>query len=522
MDPMRVAPLAAVLLCFGLPSRSQSPDLEQTIESIQTAIQSGDQSAASQLLAEAFALYPNEGALFNLRGVIRAQRSELAEARADFQQAVHLAPALTPAWQNLGRACQLTTDRDSSATSCAVDAWQHVLRERPADAEARTALVTLYEWQGKFADSLREMERLPAGEASRSALLALRCADLQGLQRSQEAAQTAQRLVRAADFSEADVISIFPVLDANRNAALVVTLVAALDAGNHASAATLRRLAVAYVQLNRLPDARQTLERVAALEPTNPRHLLELARIAHLSHDLEGCLGYLAHARDLTPNDARVHFLFGEVTVEMELPLEARQSLQKALAIDPQNPDYNYAMGALLLSAGNAGDAIPYFTKYVAALPNDSRGHFALGAAYFATADYDQCRSQMLGIAKDPKTQAGAAYFLGRVASVEEKYAEASLYLERAIQLLPSFAEGYAELAHVRLRQDRFETARETISRALALDPDSFHANSLLLALYQRTHDSRAAEQSTHLQKLDAERSRRRELMLRSIEVKPF
>jgi cytochrome c-type biogenesis protein CcmH/NrfG len=128
----------------------------------------------------------------------------------------------------------------------------------------------------------------------------------------------------------------------------------------------------------------------------------------------------------------------------------------------------------------------------------------------------------MLGIAKDPKTQAGAAYFLGRVASVEEKYAEASLYLERAIQLLPSFAEGYAELAHVRLRQDRFETARETISRALALDPDSFHANSLLLALYQRTHDSRAAEQSTHLQKLDAERSRRRELMLRSIEVKPF
>src|SRR3984885_982559 len=144
MDPMRVAPLAAVLLCFGLPSRSQSPDLEQTIESIQTAIQSGDQSAASQLLAEAFARYPNEGALFNLRGVIRAQRSELAEARADFQQAVHLAPALTPAWQNLGRACHPTRDRASSATSCAVDAWQHVLRERPADAEARTALVTLY------------------------------------------------------------------------------------------------------------------------------------------------------------------------------------------------------------------------------------------------------------------------------------------------------------------------------------------------------------------------------------------
>jgi tetratricopeptide (TPR) repeat protein len=244
--------------------------------------------------------------------------------------------------------------------------------------------------------------------------------------------------------------------------------------------------------------------------------------MAHLSHDLEGCLGYLAHARDLTPNDARVHFLFGLVTVEMELPLEARQSLQKALAIEPQNPDYNYAMGALLLSAGNAADAVPYLTKYVAALPQDSRGHFALGAAYFASADYDQCRSQMLSIGKDSKTEAGAAYFLGRVARVEENYDEASLYLERAIKLLPSFAEGYTELAHVRLRQDRFEAARETIDRALALDPESFHANSVLLALYQRTHDSHAVEQAARLQKLDAKRSERRELMLRSIEVKPF
>src|ERR1700729_2981623 len=177
MDPMRVAPLAAVLLSFVVPSRSQSPDLEQTLESIQTAIQNGDQPAASKLLAEAFARYPKEAALFNLRGVVHAQRSELTEAREDFQQAVRLAPALTPAWRNLGRACQFVTDRDSSATSCAVGAWQHVLRERPTDAEARTALITLYEWQGKFADSLREMEALPAGEASRSALLALRCAD---------------------------------------------------------------------------------------------------------------------------------------------------------------------------------------------------------------------------------------------------------------------------------------------------------------------------------------------------------
>jgi tetratricopeptide (TPR) repeat protein len=524
MGPMRVVSLAALVCSTLLAFGSQNAPIERTIESIQAAIENGDQPGASRLLADALSRYPNEAGLLNLRGIIHAQRSELASARADFQQAVRLSPGLIPAWRNLGRACQLMTD--PSAASCAIAAWQHVLRAAHEDAEAQSALATLYEWQGKFADSLHELEQLPPAEASHSPLLAVRCADLEGLQRSGEAAETARQLVRAPGFSEADAAAIFPVLESPpksvQRAALVVALVEALDAQNKASAASLRRLAVAYEQLNRLPDARKTLEHVFSLDPTNPQHLLELARIAHLSHDLEGCLGYLAHARDLTPNDSRVHFLFGLVAIEMELPLEARKSLEKALALDPQNPDYNYSMGGFLLSAGKPADAVPRFATYVAAHPQDPRGHFALGAAYFASADYEQCRSQMLGIVQNPNTQAGAAYFLGRVESAEGNYDQALAYLEKAIKLLPSFAEGYTELARVRLRQGRLEAAHTAIGRALELDPDSYQANSTLLAFYQRTHDPRAEQQAARLQSLDAERSRKLDLMLRSIEMRPY
>ena len=522
MGPMRVAALAGVLLCALLPLRSQNRDVDRTIESIQSAMENGDRSGASRLLAEALARYPRQAGLFNLRGVIHAQRSEVAEARADFQEAVHLSPELTPAWQNLARACQLMSDRDAAAISCAAGAWEHVLRARPADAEAKASLATVYEWQGKFADSLREMEKLPPEEASRPALMALRCGDLAGLGRAQEAAQAAESLARAADFSEADADAIFPVLESTRSADLIVTLVQALDARGKASAGSLRHLAVAYEQLNRLPDARQTLERVAVADPGNPRHLLELARIAHLAHDLEGCLGYLGHARDLTPEDARIHFLFGLVAVELELPVEARRSLDKALALDPKNPEYNYAMGGVLLSGGSGAESVPFFAKYVAALPGESKGHLALGAAYFASMDYDRCRAEMLGIAKDPKTEAGAAYYLGRVARMEENYDEALGYLERAIKLVPSFAEAYTELARVRIGQGQLAAARTAVDRALALDPESFLANSALLTVLQLTHDSGAAQQAARLRTLDAERSRRRELLLRTIEVKPY
>ena len=522
MGAMRVAAIAGVLLCAAWSLPGQNRDVQRTIESIQSAMENGDAPGASRLLTEALARYPREAGLFNLRGVIHAQRSEVAEARADFQRAVDLSPGLTPAWQNLARACQIMSDRDSAAISCAAGAWGQVLRALPDDSEARASLATVYEWQGKFADSLRELQKLPQQEASRSPLLALRCGDLAGQHRTQEAAVTAANLARAADFSEADAESIFPVLESTRSADLIVTLVEALDARGNASADSLRRLAVAYEQLNRLTDARRTLERVAVADPKNPRHLLELARIAHLSHDLEGCLGYLGHARDLTPDDARIHFLFGLVAVEMELPVEARRSLDKALAIDPKNPEYNFAMGGVLLSGGSGAESVPYFTKYVAARPDDPKGHLALGAAYFAALDYDRCRAEMLGIAKDPKTEAGAAYYLGRVARMEENYDEALRYLDRAIKLVPSSAEAYTELARVRIGQGQLAAARTAADRALALDPDNFQANSALLTVMQLTHDRGAAQQAAHLRTLDAERSRRRELLLRTIEVRPY
>jgi tetratricopeptide (TPR) repeat protein len=496
--------------------------LGSTIESIQAAIESGDRPGASRLLSEALAQHPREAGLFNLRGIVHAQQQELAAARADFQQAVRLAPALTPAWQNLGRACQLLSESDSSAMACAAGAWEHVLRALPSDIEARASLATVLEWQGKFADSLREIDKLPPAETSRSALQALRCGDLAGLHRAPEAVELAQRVARAPDFTEADAESIIPVLESTHSADVVVILVQALDAGGNASVASLRHLAAAYEQLNRIPDAIQTLERVAVRDPKNTEHLMELARLAHLAHDLEGCLKYLGHARDLTPNDGRIHFLFGLVAIEMELPVEARRSLDKALALDPNNPDYNYAIGALLLSASNSTESIPYFTKYVAVRPADGRGHFALGAAYFDTMDYDRCRTQMLGIAKDPKTEAGAAYFLGRVARMEEKYDEAVSYLDKAIKLAPSFAEAHTELARVYTARNEPAPARAAADRAVALDPTSFQANSALLAVLQLTHDPGVEKQAAHLRTLDADRSRRRELLMRTIEVKPY
>lgn len=518
----RVARSIALLVLSILPARSQGPTIEKTLLAIQGSMQAGHQAEALQQIETALARFPKAAGIYNLRGIIHAQREELPQARADFQQALKLSPGLTPAWQNLARACQLTPGQDAAAVACAVSAWQHVLLARPTDIEARASLATVYEWQGKFADSLRELERLPENETARSSLLALRCGDLAGLGRTQEALASAQKLLQSPDFSEADAGSIFPVLNNAKNAPIVIALVETLDARGSVSATSLKHLAVAYEQTSRLAEARKTLERVAAQEPGSVDQLYALARVAYGQKDLEGCLGYLAHVRDLTPNDARIHLLFGLVTMQMELPIEARKSLEKALSLDPRNPDYNYALGAVILSSGDGGTAVKYLKAFVAARPAEARGHFALGVAYFSSNDYDQCRKEMQIAGKDPKSEAGAEFFLGRIGRIEENLDEAASHLERSTKLSPSFAEGYAELARVRLRQDRTDDAKAALDRAISLDPDSFQANAALVLLYQKTHDPRLVEQGAKLRKLDAARSKRQELMLRTIEVKPY
>ena len=204
----------------------------------------GNSAEALRLLTAAMAQYPNDAGLLNLRGVMHAQKNELAEARKDFERAVKLAPGLIPAWQNLARACGM--GRESEDGRCAAEAWRRVLVARPGDVEARFSLAAVYEQQGKYEASLREIGRLPGSEAGRAATLALRCADLAGLGRYGDASETARQLTKAAEFSEQDVALILPLLATAEGAPLVVTLVEGLEAHGGATEESLRQLVAAY------------------------------------------------------------------------------------------------------------------------------------------------------------------------------------------------------------------------------------------------------------------------------------
>jgi tetratricopeptide (TPR) repeat protein len=478
--------------------------------------------AAEQAIAAALRDAPNDGGIYNLRGIIHADRNELKAAEADFTRAIQLGPGLTGAYLNLGRVCEMLNAKDPDALHRAIVQYRGLLKRQPGSSVVRLQLAKLLEQREEYSASLKELDRLAVADGEGALAISLRCADLASLGRSREAEQKAEYLRKARDLDEETVSAVLPALVKSKADSIVILMLSHLRQRQQLSYNNLRVLAAAYERSGQLSEAHATLEKMVAADPANPAPLMELARIAEKQNDLKGALGYLAHARVLDPNYAPVHFFFGVVCIELNLPLEAKKSLEKALDLDPENALYNYARGSVELQGRSAWQAIPYFQKFVAAKPDDPRGHFALGAAEFASHDYEASAKEMNSVANNKETAAGAEYFLGRIAKAESDWPRAAGHFQKSIEAEPNYADSHAELGLARMHLNDLAGARRELDRALALNPNSYIANGNLLALLQRTKDPLAGSQEQKLRTLDAKRSEKQELMLRTIQIRPY
>lgn len=505
-------------LGFGTPRASSAEPLQE----IQQLIQKGDLAQARMQLVQALTVSPDDPNALNLLGVVDAQEGKYRAAESDFQKAIAKAPHFTGAYLNLGRLYQENAGKDPGALKKAAGVYQQVLNIEPANLEAvyQSALLL---WQlGSFKASLGRLSQLPAEAPNRPQALAVRCGDYAGLNELPQAENAADQLLKRPDLAQADVFTLVPSLLAQHHEELTVRLLEGLDQRGLASADTLEKLAALYEGLGKLDRARAALEKVAPLQNFPVPLLIKLARLAYKQGDHKGALGYLAHARDLEPNNAGVHFFFGLVCVEMNLVQEASTSLQKAVELNPGNPYYNYALGAVLMARQNVREAYPYLKKYCTLKPEDPRGRLALGAAYFYGHDAELALQELESVSKDPQTAASAHYFLGRLANQKGDFSGARKELEQAIKLHPQYDDAYAELGLLYMKQKQYAEAEESLQKALGMSPDNYTANLNLMILYQRTKDPRADAQAKRFEDIRKTRADREKEFLRTIEVRPY
>jgi tetratricopeptide (TPR) repeat protein len=513
-----------IFVCFVFSSYvSQAQTIkERRILRIQELMQQGDLSEARRLLSQSKKEFPVDPGFDNLLGIIEAQEKNYKAAEAAFQRAIAHAPKFTNAYLNLGRLYQQNPKADAEALQKALQVYQKVLRYQPDNLEANYQTAVLLQSRGEYRASLDQLKRLPEDYRQSAQSLSLYCANYAGLGDRARAGETADTLLKHPNFSEADVNSISPTLAKAQAFDLSVKLLEGLIGRDLGSPEARHRLGLLYEHLGRLDEARAMLEKSATGEKPLAGLLIDLARVAHKQRDYQGALGYLAHARDLEPQNAGIHYFFGLVCIDLNLGAEAHVALGKAVNLEPDNPQYNFAMGFVASHRRNPDEAIPYLEKYLRRTPGDPRGQLILGMAYFRSKNYEAAQTALREAVKNSETAAPARYYLGSIARQENRVDDAVRELEQALQIKADYADALAELGQCRLQQRDYLNAEKSLRRALEIDPQHYNANFHLLTLYSRTKDPRAVEQTTKFEQIKQRREEKAQDFLRVIEVRPY
>jgi tetratricopeptide (TPR) repeat protein len=495
---------------------------EREITQVLRSIEEHDLEKARLQLNEAAKRYRVDEVFANLQGVVEAQQGNYLAAEASFRRAITKAPKFTGAYLNLGRLYQEHVANDPLALSKAIDVYSRLLVYEPANAEANYQSAALLLRQGKYQESLNHISKLPADYGASAQTLSIQCADYAGLGERDDAGQAAARLVTSPDFSEPDAQQALLGLVPGKRDDLVVLVLESLQKRQQLGAELLQVLGLAYERTSRLAEARATLENSFAKGEPSVDLLWNLARIAHQQNDYQGALGYLAHARDLQPRNASLHYHFGLVCIDLNLIAEARNSFERAVQIEPENAEYNYAMGAASAFQHDPADAVPYFEKYLRLKPQDPRGQLALGAAFFRAKDYEHAIPWLTESITVPLTATRAHYYLGKIALYEGQLDKALSELQQALTAKPDFPDALAEMGQYYIARRDYPEAEKWLQHALTVAPDHYSANFYLLMLYTLAKDGRQEAQAKRFGELKKLMDERAQEFLRMVDVRPF
>lgn len=277
-----------------------------------------------------------------------------------------------------------------------------------------------------------------------------------------------------------------------------------------------------YQAIQRWPDALESLQRLAQLQPNAP----------HLYAGLAAC--YLALGDELTayhdaeeslkrePDDPDTILLFCGLLAHTGEDQRRLALLRHLVQIQPGRPAPALQLAEALVSKSLYTDARPFVEQALQHEPNDHEAHALRGMILFhmdptpaglaaASADFHQ-------VEKAPRFAPFAQFHLGKILKRQGKPLQALPYLEASAQSLKDKREVYFELADAYAQaghatqaaqaRHQFEALRDQDDQIVALDkkcavqPGDFTAQLRLTRLLLQRGDLRRA--SIHLDKASA------------------
>lgn len=459
---------ALLLLCGPVAAQDDAAALS---EKGKQAMAAGRFSEAAGAYAELARRAPgNPGVLVNL-GMALAMSGRDAEALPALEEAVRLQPDAYPGWMFLGGS-HLRLGRPAQAA----EALEKAHKLAPDDGQVRAMLAEAYTNLGRHRDALPHLRALVKTQPNDPTPLAMLVQAHEAL--AAEAFSTLQNLAPESAYM-VRLLAQVRLEQKQYPSALYLYRLALERApemrGLHASIARLYRetdhedwAAVedqAEAALDE-PDCGMPslecdfragkLEKVGVSWSSNPEALFWRA-------SANSRLAGEAFAKlEAMPVSARKHELLASLAAEQDRFAESAEHWKQALEHDPGNLAYKAAYATQLYLSRDLDQAQPLIEEFLAKAPDDPQWNFFLGDIHLQRLDAEAAVPLLKkAVAADPQLTA-AHHALGRALMAVEKPEEALPHLEEA---RPIDVDGslHYQLAQTYIRLGRRDDAREPL-----------------------------------------------------------
>jgi protein O-GlcNAc transferase len=253
--------------------------------------------------------------------------------------------------------------------------------------------------------------------------------------------------------------------------------------------------------------ARALYERALGLAPDDANVMFRLGVLDMQGGAYDAALDWLDGALTCTPDNARYHFVRGQVLASAQRFADAIGAYRQALSFEAHCADTLFALATAQQSVGESVAAIETYTSVLALEAAHVDALNNLGNCYRQQGDLQAAEAAYRRALAAQPGDANALTNLGTLLEAAGRLDEAETLLEAAVRVAPDSPCGLVNLAVALHRRGEFEPAAALLTRTLQLDPcfpeAAYNLANALHALGRRreavSHYQRAIEQApTH------------------------
>ena len=235
-------------------------------------------------------------------------------------------------------------------------------------------------------------------------------------------------------------------------------------------------LASVHGRAGRFSEAVFAAKKVIAVNSKQPMAYSILGSSYVCLGQLEDAIKSLEMAHKIAPKDTGILYNLANAYYDAKKISEAKKCYQQVLNVNDKSAQSNFGIGNCCHSQGLWNEAIQYYLKTYAIMPDNYDINMSLGKAYMNFARTDDAYDYIKRATNLTRSPSVAYYELAHIQQLRGKLEDARLWVEKSLEHDASNSQALAKRIEINYKMGHYKLAHEQIKKLL---PDSTQTANL-------------------------------------------